>query len=594
MDQKCDSTNRKDASPERTISNIEEHLRSIGIKICEVQSIQHKGMWYSTRIEIEGLRGIGANGKGVTREYALASAYAELMERLQTGMLLGKYFPNKLNVLTERYQGHEAAIGAYRKYMSTWFNEWTDESLTAFIEKYPDAMNCVDYFDIKTGEIVQLPRNMIDFVSGTNGLAAGNTLYEAYVQGMFEIFERYVLKKIYASDINLRKNFHYIARRSLEDLDSYHLLEEIEAQGYTCKVIDCSMGNCLPVLGLLILNAQNHRYIFTMAADFDAAICLQRCVTEMFQGRAFDASFRFELQKSLEYNFSESFENNLSHSDFLKSFSDHSGQLPLGMFLLNTIDKGIAYPFVAQTITNKECVLHLKNITRTLNIDVYIHDASILGFPTLRMYVPGMSDCLVKDTSDMEQIIEAQVILRSDLHACKLDKKYEALACLSRNVSSSGNSPSMYLGILASPEALENIYLADYDSALMRLSLAQKKWATAYEHMRATNHSKERIGIIGRIREIAIVAISEKVAAEDFVDAMSQFADRKNVASLYEDMMNEYHWMHCETCVSCLIKDGCMYDDLQDLHCKLTDKLKEYNASCSKYKDDFYRSVVTN
>lgn len=38
---------------------------------------------YSLRITLENAPSIGSNGKGTTREYAKASAYAELLERIQ-------------------------------------------------------------------------------------------------------------------------------------------------------------------------------------------------------------------------------------------------------------------------------------------------------------------------------------------------------------------------------------------------------------------------------------------------------------------------------------------------------------------------------
>ena len=46
---------------------------------------------------------MGSNGKGISKEFAMASAYAELMERLQSRMLIRNYFLNKvINKLDEK------------------------------------------------------------------------------------------------------------------------------------------------------------------------------------------------------------------------------------------------------------------------------------------------------------------------------------------------------------------------------------------------------------------------------------------------------------------------------------------------------------
>lgn len=50
-------------------------------------------------MELKEIKEIGTNGKGVTKEYALASAYAEFMERLQSNFLLKSSFLNKEDML---------------------------------------------------------------------------------------------------------------------------------------------------------------------------------------------------------------------------------------------------------------------------------------------------------------------------------------------------------------------------------------------------------------------------------------------------------------------------------------------------------------
>ena len=96
--------NRKDADPNDTIARIEKILNTINIPTKFVAEYNYKGLWFSNRVEIDGIPFIGANGKGVSNEYAKASALGEFMERLQSGFLLNNLFTNKINQINNQYK----------------------------------------------------------------------------------------------------------------------------------------------------------------------------------------------------------------------------------------------------------------------------------------------------------------------------------------------------------------------------------------------------------------------------------------------------------------------------------------------------------
>ena len=84
----------KDASPVDTVSRILGILNEAGLSVTEKWNESGVINCYSLRVTIDGT-GLGTNGKGVTKELARASGYAELMERLQTGNLgVGKIVYN--------------------------------------------------------------------------------------------------------------------------------------------------------------------------------------------------------------------------------------------------------------------------------------------------------------------------------------------------------------------------------------------------------------------------------------------------------------------------------------------------------------------
>lgn len=79
----------KACPPRETIDRIKAILSKVGIEIKEV--INDGEFFHSAHLHIsnEGLSvfNLIVNGKGMTSDYALASAYGELMERIQSGIL---------------------------------------------------------------------------------------------------------------------------------------------------------------------------------------------------------------------------------------------------------------------------------------------------------------------------------------------------------------------------------------------------------------------------------------------------------------------------------------------------------------------------
>ena len=73
----------KDAAPADTIRRARQILSDLGIEVKE-EVFSRPGVACSCRITI------GTNGKVLTEEYALASGYAEMLERLQNKMLLNE------------------------------------------------------------------------------------------------------------------------------------------------------------------------------------------------------------------------------------------------------------------------------------------------------------------------------------------------------------------------------------------------------------------------------------------------------------------------------------------------------------------------
>lgn len=88
----------KDCLPNITINKIKNILYNADLSTYESRWFLNKSKFYSLRVELVDFP-IGANGKGITRMYAMASAYAELIEGIQNGIIM----PNKFGLKSREY-----------------------------------------------------------------------------------------------------------------------------------------------------------------------------------------------------------------------------------------------------------------------------------------------------------------------------------------------------------------------------------------------------------------------------------------------------------------------------------------------------------
>jgi ribosomal protein S12 methylthiotransferase accessory factor YcaO len=87
----------KDNTPEATVKNITNFFNSKGYEI-EVKKIREPvpGIWWCrVNLKYNGILLTGSNGKGTSKEYALASGHSELYERYCC--MLNSIIRSKLN-----------------------------------------------------------------------------------------------------------------------------------------------------------------------------------------------------------------------------------------------------------------------------------------------------------------------------------------------------------------------------------------------------------------------------------------------------------------------------------------------------------------
>lgn len=389
--------NYKADRPENTIKRIRDILSRYGIE-TECITFGKEGVSYSARVSVkisDSHLNIGTNGKGLTKEYAVASAYGELMERLCNKALtfVTKYSSRqfleknreleylKHNSLDFRYFPDEyyETISAEKLHrcMAELMPNYSFPADWASEEKFD--MPFIPFRDYFRNKVQSLPYDLIRLAAGSTGLCAGNTIEEAILQGINEIFERYVLQRIYIDQPSLPT----ISLDRFENTcigERIRILEEHTRWRFIVK--DCSLGKGFPVIGLMIIDDANGKFTFRLGADLSDEIALQRCFTEIFQGNNVDNSSFLPISVPEKINAKQEYENNVING---------RGYYPETIF----IEDNHAYDCSLKPLSGNSIENSLSNVLDWLKIrkyDLYIRDNSFLGFPVYHLYIPGLSD----------------------------------------------------------------------------------------------------------------------------------------------------------------------------------------------------------
>lgn len=416
----------KDLPLEQTIANMSGILADLGMKI-EIASWRNivPHVW-SLHIRDAASPMCFTNGKGATKESALCSALGEFIERLSCN-----FFYN------DQFFGEDIANSDFVHYPNEkWFKPGPDDELPDGIlddhclaiynpEGELCGSNLIDTNSGKTdrgivslpfvrqsdGETVYFPSNLIENLFLSNGMSAGNTLPEAQVQCLSEIFERAVKKQIIEEEMALPDVPQSV-------LDKYpHIVEGInalEAQGFPILVKDASLGGQFPVMCVTLMNPRNGGVFASFGAHPSFEVALERSLTELLQGRSFEnlndvPAPTFSTQAVTEPN------------NFVEHFIDSTGVVSWRFFSAKSDLEFCEWNFSG---TNEEEARTLFGILEDLGKEVYVATHEDLGAPVCRILVPGYSEVypvedLVWDNTNMALDYREDIL---NLHALSDDQ----------------------------------------------------------------------------------------------------------------------------------------------------------------------------
>lgn len=391
----------KERHPLQTIKKIENILLDLGVLVKTIWYEPAEGV-FSVHLKINGTD-FYTNGKGSSEEFALASAYGELMERLQNLVpyRFSKFFDfydidNEFKVdvkeqVTNRVDDEEEQKKYFRKiflkdeyenYIMAWNDVYAKKKVIS--QLYRNINNEKD--------IISIPEIVFATYYGSNGMASGNTYAEAFVQAMSEIFERYAVKKIISEklvppDITDEVFMLFPRLKKMEEA----IREKNENIHLRIKDINLGMG--LPVYAVIYSDCKNNNYFVNFGAHPNVEVAIERCITELYQG-----------QSHVEINNATSIAKNSINikENMFSIFCTGEGVYPVSFFGGVPSYERIKIEQFNFKSNEEMSDFYLKLVSK-LNMEIFYKDVGFLGIPAISIVIPNMSEAVL-NVADMEMI----------------------------------------------------------------------------------------------------------------------------------------------------------------------------------------------
>jgi ribosomal protein S12 methylthiotransferase accessory factor len=425
----------KDLPLEQTIANMSAILADLGMKI-EIASWRNivPNVW-SLHIRDAHSPMCFTNGKGATKESALASALGEFIERLNCN-----FFYN------DQFWGEDIANAAFVHYPDErWFQPGRKDALPAeILDEYclkiynrdgelrgshlidtnsgneERGICSLPYVRQSDGEVVYFPSNLIENLYLSNGMSAGNTLAEAQVQCLSEIFERAVKREIIEGEFALPDVPAHVLAKYPGILAGIQALEE---QGFPVLVKDASLGGEFPVMCVTLMNPRTGGVFASFGAHPSLEVALERSLTELLQGRSFEGlndlpQPTFEGHAVTEPN------------NFVEHFIDSSGVVSWRFFSSKSDYEFVEWDFSGQgENSNAEEAATLFGILEGMGKEVYMAVYEHIGATACRILVPDYSEIYPVDDLIWDNTNKALFFREDILNLHRLDEaELQALA----------------------------------------------------------------------------------------------------------------------------------------------------------------------
>ena len=516
----------KDLPLEQTIANMSAVLAGLGIKI-EIASWRNlvPNVW-SLHIRDAHSPMCFTNGKGATKESALASALGEYIERLNCN-----HFYN------DQYWGEDIANAPFVHYPDErWFKPGRKDALPAgILDEYcleiynPDGellashlydtnsgnvergICALPYVRQSDGAVVYFPTNLIDNLFLSNGMSAGNTLAEAQVQCLSEIFERAVKREILEGELALPDVPADVLAKYPGIVAGIKGLEE---QGFPVLVKDASLGGAYPVMCVTLMNPRTGGVFASFGAHPSLEVALERSLTELLQGRSFEGLN--DLPRP-------TFESNAvtEPNNFVEHFIDSSGVVSWRFFSAKADYEFVEWDFSGEgENSNAQEASTLLGILEELGKEVYMAVYDQLGATACRILVPGYSEVYPVEDLIWDNTNKALAFREDILNLHRLDD--DALEALLERLEESELDEYMNIITLIGIEFDENTVWGQLTILELKLliNLALKEFDAAKEQVEAflqyNDNTVDRVLFYQAMNVVLEVLLDDELELDDY------------------------------------------------------------------------------
>jgi len=516
----------KDLPLEQTIANMSGLLADLGIKI-EIASWRNivPNVW-SLHIRDAHSPMCFTNGKGATKESALASALGEYIERVSCN-----------HFYAGQFWGEELANAPFVHYPNErWFKPGRKDALPAeILDDYsrniydPDGeLRGSHLYDTNSGNVargicslpfvrqsdgqtVYFPSNLIENLFVSNGMSAGNTLVEAQVQCLSEIFERAVKREILEGEIALPDVPQEVIAKYPGIVAGIKGLEE---QGFPVLVKDASLGGKYPVMCVTLMNPRTGGVFASFGAHPSLEVALERSLTELLQGRSFEGLNDLPRPTFVSNAVTEP-------NNFVEHFIDSSGVVSWRFFSAKADYDFVEWDFSGHgENSNAQEAATLFGILKDMGKEVYVAEYDELGATACRILVPGYSEIYLVEDLIWDNSNKALAFREDILNIHQLDDEH--LEALLERLEDSDSDDYTEIGSLIGIEFDENTVWALLTILELKLliHLALEQFEEAKELVEAflqyNDNSVERGLFYQAMNVVLEVILDDDLEMEDY------------------------------------------------------------------------------
>ena len=385
----------KETTPDNTIKTIKGILNGIGIEIEETHQARDFDC-HSVRLVVKGTN-IGTNGKGVSKDYAMASAYAEFMERLENNILHSSMLGLESEALRSRQDGNrtwDELVDEGGSFIKTFLRgcgaeDMEREGQASFLRTFmgTKSVPCDCYFSLKENRVVSVPVELHHSFYASSGMSAGNKMEEALSQGISEIVERHVMHRLFESPCDLPdipfdtiKKYPWVCKI----YEKLCALPDCE-----CRMKDCSLGGEYPVVAFVMAEKDTGHFGVKFGSHPDIGIAMERTLTEAFQGRT---EKQFSHTSGISFN--RDFIN--TPANIFNSYKTSTARYPLEVTMKCPLPCRIEEASL-EGRDNREILKNQLCGIMAMGYDILVKDSSHLDFPAYSVIIPGMSESVKPD-----------------------------------------------------------------------------------------------------------------------------------------------------------------------------------------------------